>query len=162
MRLKPFLLAGLMLGLLPSGPASAETAMTAKAAGSGQDVLGAWRFQTKPYRGGQCVMSGTMHLSETAESGTLDCELTAMEACSLWGRSLVRQTCEAEHFGNQLSVRSQIAEVLDVKSGLDGFELNYVPDNFALTVQSAERMYGSLVSAVTAPVEFRRDSQGVS
>jgi len=162
MSLKSIILAGLVFGSLASVPASGEPANTAKTAGSQQDVLGAWRFQTKPYRGGQCVMSGTMHLSETGKSGRLNCELTAMEACSLWGRSLVRQTCEAERFGNQLSVRSKIAEVLEVKSGLDGFELNYVPDNFALTVQSGERMYGSLVSAVTAPAEFRRDSQGVS
>lgn len=126
------------------------------------DVLGTWRFQTKPYRGGQCIMSGLMHLRDAPESGVYDCELTALEVCSLWGRSLVRQSCEARRFGNQVSVRSSIEEFLETKSELEGYTFNYVPDNFALTVQSAERMYGSLVSAITAPVEFRRTEEGVS
>ena len=38
----------------------------------------------------------------------------------------------------------------------------YVPDNFTLTIQSDERMFGALVSAVTAPVEFRRANDGIS
>jgi hypothetical protein len=126
------------------------------------DVLGTWRFQTKPYRGGQCIMSGLMHLKDAPESGVYSCELTALEVCSLWGRSRVRQSCEARRFGNQVSVRSSIEEFLETKSDLEDYTFNYVPDNFALTVQSAERMYGSLVSAVTAPVEFRRTREGVS
>ncbi len=126
------------------------------------DVLGTWSFQTKPYRSGQCLMSGIMHLTEHPESGLYTCELTALEACSLWGRSMVRQSCEARRFGNQLSVRSSIEEFLETKSELEGYEFNYVPDNFALTIVDPRRMYGSLVSAVTAPVEFRRTEEGVS
>ncbi len=139
-------------------PAAADNA----AEGDPGDVLGTWRFQTKPYRGGQCIMSGLMHLRHAPENGIYECELTALEVCSLWGRSMVRQSCEARRFGNQVSVRSSIEEFLETKSEIEGFGFNYVPDNFALTVQSAERMYGSLVSAVTAPVEFRRTEEGVS
>ena len=40
--------------------------------------------------------------------------------------------------------------------------LIYVPDNFTLTIESADRMFGALVSAVTAPAEFRRSSDGIS
>jgi len=122
------------------------------------DVLGNWSFQTSPYRSGQCVMTGTMRLSPHPDDGRYMCELTAVEMCSMWGRSVVRQSCEARRFGNQVSIRSAIEEMLESK-----FEgLIYVPDNFTLTIQSPQRMFGALVSAVTAPVEFRRASDGIS
>ncbi len=128
------------------------------AAGDPGDVLGSWSFQTRPYRGGACVMTGTMHLSPHPDTGVYDCELIAVEMCSMWGRSVVRQSCEARRFGNQLSVRSTIEEMMETK--VEG--LIYVPDNFTLTIQSADRMFGALVSAVTAPVEFRRAEDGIS
>lgn len=122
------------------------------------DVLGSWSFQTSPYRQGQCVMSGTMNLSPHPEEGRYNCELTAVEMCSMWGRSVVRQSCVASRFGDQVSIRSTIEEMLETK-----FEgLVYVPDNFTLTIQSSERMFGALVSAVTAPAEFRRANDGIS
>jgi hypothetical protein len=55
-------------------------------------------------------------------------------------------------------VRSTIEEMLETK--MPG--MYYVPDNFTLTIQSDERMFGALVSAVTAPVEFRRANDGIS
>lgn len=122
------------------------------------DILGNWTFQTKPYRDGQCIMSGTARLTPNPEKGVYDCELTAVEICSMWGRSVVLQKCTARRFGDQVSIRSQIDQFLESK--LEG--LVYVPDNFALTVQSAKRMYGSLVSAATAPAEFIRSEEGIS
>lgn len=122
------------------------------------DVIGTWSFQTKPYRGGECMMSGTMYLSPHPEEGLYGCELTAVEVCSMWGRSVVRQSCKARRFGDQISIRSQIEEMLEAK--VEG--LIYVPDNFTLTIQSADRMFGALVSAVTAPAEFRRANDGIS
>lgn len=122
------------------------------------DVLGSWSFQTSPYRSGQCVMSGTMRLTPHPDEGRYECELTAVEMCSMWGRSVVRQSCEARRFGDQVSIRSTIEEMLESKH--EG--LLYVPDNFTLTIQSQERMFGALVSAVTAPVEFRRANDGIS
>ncbi|MBO6687122.1 MAG: hypothetical protein NXH70_15460 [Hyphomonas sp.] len=122
------------------------------------DVLGSWSFQTKPYRDGQCIMTGTMRLSSHPEDGLYECELTAVEVCSMWGRSVVEQSCKARRFGNQVSVRSQITQMLEQK-----FEgLIYVPDNFTLTIQDHSRMWGALVSAATAPVEFRRSEDGIS
>jgi hypothetical protein len=122
------------------------------------DVLGSWSFQTKPYRDGQCIMTGTMRLSSHPEDGIYECELTAVEVCSMWGRSVVEQSCKARRFGNQVSVRSQITQMLEQK-----FEgLIYVPDNFTLTIQDHTRMWGALVSAATAPVEFRRSEDGIS
>ncbi|MAN47063.1 MAG: hypothetical protein GYB49_08535 [Alphaproteobacteria bacterium] len=122
------------------------------------DVLGTWSFQTKPYRNGQCMMSGTMYLSPHPNEGEYECELTAVEVCSMWGRSVVRQSCKARRFGDQISIRSQVEEMLEAK--IEG--LIYVPDNFTLTIQSADRMFGALVSAVTAPAEFRRANEGIS
>ena len=112
------------------------------------DVLGSWSFQTKPYREGRCLMTGTMRLTPAPEEGVYGCELTAMEMCSMWGRSVVLQECKARRFGNQVSIRSTIKEMLENKT--EG--LYYVPDNFSLTIQDATRMWGALVSASTAPL----------
>lgn len=122
------------------------------------DLLGSWTFQTKPYREGQCLMTGTMRLSSDPSEGLYACELTAVEVCSMWGRSVVLQTCAARRFGDQVSVRSTISQMLEQK--LEG--MIYVPDNFSLTVQDSSRMFGALVSAATAPVEFRRSEEGIS
>lgn len=146
--------AAIAMACLAAGPAFANSS---KGKDPG-DVLGNWSFQTSPYRNGQCVMTGTMNLSPHPDEGRYNCELTAVEMCSMWGRSVVRQSCVASRFGDQVSVRSTIEEMLEAK-----FEgLVYVPDNFTLTIQSPQRMFGALVSAVTAPVEFRRASDGIS
>lgn len=122
------------------------------------DVLGSWTFQTKPYRDGQCLMTGTMHLTPDPREGLYGCELTAVEVCSMWGRSVVLQTCQARRFGKQVSIRSQISQMLERENE----NLEYIPDNFTLTIQDAGRMWGALVSAATAPVEFRRSEKGIS
>lgn len=123
-----------------------------------RDVLGTWSFQTQPYRNGACLMTGTMHVTPAPQDGLYACELTAVEICSMWGRSVVRQSCQVRRTGDQVSVISQIDEFLERK--VEG--LTYMPDNFTLTVQDANRMYGALVSAVTAPAEFRRANDGIS
>ncbi|QYJ00998.1 hypothetical protein KUV46_01065 [Thalassovita mediterranea] len=148
-------LACLTIALLAAGPAA-----TAQDAGKSDpgDVLGNWTFQTKPYREGQCIMSGTMRLTPHPDAGLYNCELTAVEVCSMWGRSVVVQSCKARRFNDQVSIRSEIEQFVESKA--EG--LVYVPDNFALTVQDARRMYGSLVSAATAPVEFIRAEEGIS
>lgn len=147
-----FAIALCALALMPLSAAANETG------DDPTDVLGTWSFQTHPYRQGTCLMTGTMHLSPAPEEGTYQCELTAIEVCSVWGRSVVRQSCQARRFGNQVSIRSQVDEILESK--VEGFV--YWPDNFTLTVQSADRMFGALVSAVTAPAEFRRANDGIS
>lgn len=150
--LSAFIAALLGLALLPAlQPAQADTK-------DPTDVLGSWSFQTKPYRQGQCLMTGTMRLSSHPEDGLYECELTAVEVCSMWGRSVVEQSCTARRFGNQVSVRSEITQMLEQK--VEG--LIYVPDNFSLTIQDHSRMWGALVSAATAPVEFRRSEDGIS
>lgn len=148
-------LACLTVSLLSLGPNA--TAQAAAESDPG-DVLGNWTFQTKPYRDGQCIMSGTMRLTPHPDAGLYKCELTAVEVCSMWGRSVVVQSCTARRFNEQVSIRSEIEQFVESKA--EG--LVYVPDNFALTVQDSRRMYGSLVSAATAPVEFIRAEEGIS
>ncbi|WP_084398642.1 hypothetical protein [Henriciella aquimarina] len=138
-------------------PLSAPVASATEGKDS-SDILGNWTFQTKPYREGQCLMTGTMRITPNEEDGLYSCELTAVEVCSMWGRSVVLQQCEARRIGDQLTIRSEIDQFLESK--LEG--LVYVPDNFALTIQSAKRMYGSLISAATAPAIFIRAEEGVS
>ncbi|MCZ4298389.1 hypothetical protein [Henriciella marina] len=148
-------LACLTVSLLALGPNA--TAQAAAESDPG-DVLGNWTFQTKPYRDGQCIMSGTARLTPHPDEGVYNCELTAVEVCSMWGRSVVVQSCKARRFNEQVSIRSEIEQFVESKA--EG--LVYVPDNFALTVQDGRRMYGSLVSAATAPVEFIRAEEGIS
>lgn len=106
--LKPVL--GLMFIALAAGlPAGA---VKGKGETDKSDVLGNWSFQTKPYREGQCVMTGTMNLSPHPDEGLYTCEITAVEMCTMWGRSVVRQSCQARRFGDQVSVRSTIEEMI--------------------------------------------------
>ncbi len=143
---------------LAAMPALAQAKDTKSKEGVKADILGAWSFQTKPYRQGECVMTGTMRLSPHKTKGLYACELTAIEMCSFWGRSVVRQSCQARRMGDQVSIRSEITEMVETKT--EG--LTYWPDNFSLTVQSSSRMYGALISAATAPAEFRRTKDGIS
>jgi hypothetical protein len=147
-----------MAALALAGALLISTPVHAGTEDDATDVLGTWSFRTKPYRGGECLMTGTMNLTPHPEEGQYTCELTAVEVCTVWGRSVVRQSCKARRFGNQLSIRSEIEEMLESK--VEG--LIYVPDNFTLTIESADRMFGALVSAVTAPAEFRRATSGIS
>lgn len=125
------------------------------------DMLGKWTFQTRPYyNGGTCQMSGSMTVTSNPEAGLYDCEVTAVEECEAWGRSVVVQSCKVRRTRNQVAIRSVIEQTIEQKMKVEG--LTYVPDNFALTVQSPDLMYGSLISAVNAPVEFRRSIDGIS
>ena len=99
--MRPALLASLALLLTALAPGALATEGKDSA-----DILGNWTFQTKPYRDGQCVMTGTMRLTPSPESGLYECELTAVEVCSMWGRSVVLQQCQARRIDNQLTIRS--------------------------------------------------------
>lgn len=126
------------------------------------DMLGNWTFETHVYQngGGDCQMVGTMSVTHNPEPGLYDCEVTAVEECEAWGKSTVVQSCKVRRTRNQVAIRSIIEQTLEYKMRVEG--LSYVPDNFALTVESPELMYGSLISAVNAPVEFRRSLDGIS
>ena len=60
--------------------------------------------------------------------------------------------------GNQVSVRSEIAEFINGHTSP-----YYHPDNFSLTIRSDTEMFGALVSSgSTHPAEWRRAEGGIS
>ena len=73
-------------------------------------------------------------------------EVTARQSCPMLEEDyLVRQDCALHRMlGNQLSVRCRIVEF--VNGNESPF---YYPDNFTLTIESAARMHGALVSSGT-------------
>lgn len=120
------------------------------------NIAGQWTFSARVDE--SCSFGGTAQLEKTGE-GAYRCELTARQSCTgLEDDYLVRQSCEVSVFGNQVSVRSQIEEFIN------GFSSPYYyPDNFALTIQSDDYMFGSLVSSgATKPSEWRRSEGGIS
>ena len=120
------------------------------------NIAGQWTFEAVIES--DCEFAGTAHLERTGET-TFKGEVTARQSCpELPEDYLVRQSCEASQFGNQLSVRCRIVEFIN------GFESEfYYPDNFTLTIESAARMHGALVSAGrTCPAEWVRDEGGIS
>jgi len=120
------------------------------------NIAGRWTFTAKLRI--DCSFSGTASLQHDG-NGKYSGELTARQSCaSLEQDYLVRQNCTASKFGNQLSVRCQIAEFIN------GFESgSYYPDNFTLTIASGKRMHGALLSAGDAnPAEWKRTEGGIS
>lgn len=134
------------------------TFQVAAAESNSLDVLGSWKFQTTPYHNGHCQMSGTMHVAAPTESGVHMCELTATEACTNDTPTTARQSCTLRTNGRQVSIISTVEEILEPIGGA----VDYWPDNFTLTLQDENRMYGALVSFVSAPAEFKRATDGIS
>lgn len=120
------------------------------------NIAGHWTFEAVVEA--DCSFGGTAHLERTSET-TFKGEITARQSCpQLPEDYLVRQDCQVSQFGNQLSVRCRIVEFIN------GFDSEfYYPDNFTLTIESAARMHGALVSAGrTRPAEWVRDEGGIS
>jgi len=121
-------------------------------------VTGSWSFESSRYREGTCVMSGHMSIRPTSKAGVFACSFTAIEDCTGQDTWVVEQSCKAVNRDGRLSIKSNIENFLEAKEFTD----SYVPDNFSLQVESRERMSGSLLSAVIAPVEFRRNPDNLS
>lgn len=142
----------LALGLFTS-PAAAQDHPT-----STDRALGNWTFQSVPYRDNSCQMSGKMQIRPSVETGGLSCAFTAVEACIGEDRWIVEQTCEVQQNGNQIAMRSSIINFIES----DLVPETYVPDHFVLRIDSASKMSGQLISAITADVEFVRQEENVS
>lgn len=121
---------------------------------SGPDIAGTWRFETAPYDGGVCRMTGTMTIARGAGANGYTCTFIATETCS--GRSWsAEQRCTAQRNGAGLEIASTIVRVTPPNT-------SYVPDNWSLTIRSADLMVGELRSADIADVQFRRGPALVS
>lgn len=141
------LIACLLVFLLPTQASHAEADFP---------VGGHWTFSARLMV--DCTFGGSAFLKPEGD-GKYSGEITARQSCPLLPEDyLVRQTCEATRFGNQLSVRCHIVEYVN------GFDTGrYYPDNFTLTIASNSRMHGALVSRGQAnPAEWIRSEGGIS
>ena len=134
-----------LLAILGALPAAAE-----------YNIAGHWTFSANLQA--ECEFDGQAYLERTGED-RFSGEVTARQSCTnLEEDYLVRQECSASQLGNQLSVRCRIVEFV---SGND--TVFYHPDNFTLTIESALRMHGALVSSGMAkPAEWIRAERGIS
>ena len=138
-------LAAVLLTFLSALPAAADA-----------NVAGHWTFTANLEA--DCEFGGQAFLERTGDN-TFKGEVTARQSCTMLEEDyLVRQACDASQLGNQLSVRCRIVEFL---SGNES--AFYYPDNFTLTIESAVRMHGALVSSGMAkPAEWVRAERGIS
>lgn len=121
-------------------------------------IVGSWSFRTAPYHEETCVMSGNMSIRPTETADVFNCSFTAVEECTGFDKWVVEQTCKAVNQDGRLSIRSTIVNFLEARE----YTESYVPDHFGLEVVSRELMTGYLISAVSAPIEFRREADNVS
>ena len=137
--------AAALLATLSALPAAAAT-----------NIAGHWTFSANV--ADDCEFDGQAFLEKTGD-GQFSGEVTARQSCPILEEDyLVRQECAASKLGNQLSVRCRIVEFL---SGEE--TAFYYPDNFTLTIESAVRMHGALVSSGMAkPAEWVRAERGIS
>ncbi len=157
MTLAQFLFGTLFATLLSGGLTSASAQSGAERA------IGSWDFQSVPYRDDTCQMSGTMRIRPDRDAsgrstGELSCAFTAVEACIGQDRWIVEQICTVENSGDQLSISSSIVNFIEA----DTFTGSYLPDHFVLTIESASRMKGQIISSISAGVEFVRQEEAVS
>ena len=99
-----------------------------------------------------------MRIRPDAETGGLACAFTAVEACIGEDRWIVEQVCSVQQRGNNLSMHSSIINFIEA----DNFTGSYAPDHFVLTIESASRMSGKIVSSISAGVVFTRQEEAVS
>lgn len=120
------------------------------------NIAGHWTFTANIAE--DCEFGGQAFLEKTGEDQFAG-EVTARQSCTMLEEDyLVRQECAASQLGNQLSVRCRIVEF--VNGNESSF---YYPDNFTLTIESAARMHGALVSSGLAkPAEWVRAERGIS
>ncbi len=115
-------------------------------------VIGAWRFETARFGiasdGAGCRMTGTMTIAQGSRPNAFACTFVAVETCNR-GTWSAEQRCTATRTGDTLEIVSEIVRVTPANPG-------YAPDNWSLTIRSADLMIGELRSADIAPVQFRR------
>lgn len=101
------------------------------------DLSGTWSVATslKP-----CTLTGKATLSPPTEdtmNSDYACELTMRQACPNAYEVTVRQSCRVRNIRGQVTVQSSIEEFVQGE-----FSAGYAPDNFRLTIQSEEELYG--------------------
>ncbi len=106
------------------------------------DLSGQWEFTSTSGVNADCAFTGTAFLQKTETDGLYAATMTAEHYCPGFYHFVVEQTSEVRLFGDQVSVRSTIDRFVKRETE-PGWE-SYVPDNFALTVRSDSRLFGTL------------------
>jgi hypothetical protein len=112
---------------------------------------GEWAFKTESYGLSKCVLSGRMRITKS-RTGAEICTFQAIETCRDW-RYKAEQTCTIARSGDTLTITSRIVRA-DTPS--------YRADDFKVTLESTDKMRGTMSSVYQAPVEFRRSVQAIS
>ena len=107
------------------------------------DLSGTWAIATSEQP--PCALTGKATLAP-ADASTIGsdyaCELTMRHACPGAFEAVVRQTCRVRNIRGQITIQSSISEHL---VGED--RGTYAPDNFRLSAQSANELYGAHIDA---------------
>lgn len=111
--------------------------LSAAAHADENDLTGTWNISTNVQP--PCEFSGQATLVKTDTDPETDyrCELTMRHDCQNRYNHVVRQSCKVRNIRGQVTVTSEILERL---SGAD--QGSYAPDNFRLSVQSENELYG--------------------
>lgn len=107
------------------------------------DLSGNWSIATGEQP--PCELTGKATLAPASSStvnSDYECELTMRHACEGAFEVVVRQTCRVRNIRGQITIQSSIAE------HIVGMDLGtYSPDNFRLSAQSANELYGAQIDA---------------
>ena len=107
------------------------------------DLSGTWSIATSEQA--PCELTGKATLApptSTTTSSDYVCELTMRHACEGSFEAVVRQSCRVRNIRGQITVQSTIVEHI---VGMD--RGTYSPDNFRLSAQSANELYGVQIDA---------------
>lgn len=142
------------LGLIGALSMMSTPALSDESSIADIDIAGQWNFVANT--GTDCTFTGTAFLTPTDTATEFGCQLTAIQLCSTetWE---VRQSCDVVQDGDSVVVISTIDEFVQ---GIDNG--GYRPDNFKLTIKSADLMTGVLVSWGLHLAEFRRSEGSIS
>lgn len=104
------------------------------------DLTGNWSIATNM---NDCTLTGKATLGPPkAETKNSDyaCELTMRQACPSGFEVVVRQSCRVRNIRGQITVQSSVKEFI-----LGDYSPSYAADNFRLTAQSSEELYGAQI-----------------
>jgi len=135
--------------------ALASLAFATSAIAEDTDFTGTWSITTS--EPAPCSLTGQATLTPSADPNISDytCELTMRHVCPNGFDAVVRQSCKVRLTGRQLTVISAIEEAVNGAS-----LAQYAPDNFNLTIQSVNELYGAHIDAYGSLIATWTRSEG--
>ncbi|MEM6535300.1 MAG: hypothetical protein AAF613_06625 [Pseudomonadota bacterium] len=120
------------------------------------DISGTWSISVRDRA--DCTFAGQATLLPTDNPAAYTAHLTMRHDCPEFGGAAIAvQKSDVSVLGKQVSVRSTIVEFPS------GFSASYAPDDFALTIQSPNRMFGIQTDRYgRLPAEWVRQESGIS